>query len=369
MAKQEIKSLTGLRGIAAVTVMFYHFNLAHALTSHSATIMGHGYLMVDLFFVLSGFVISMTYGEWFANSIDRKAFLKYVFRRIARIYPLYFFMICTASILVATGWMDRWPGPAVIVSALINFSMLQTLLGVPTLNTPGWSVSAEWVASILFPFISFLFQRYGWKLILLFFVVSILVYPFIAIAPALIHEPKRSGIMDIWHYETIYPVIRAVAGFIVGMVLFNISKLDIVMKIIMAPGLSLCMLLFIIFSMTFKNADFIIIALFPIFVLSLVNEKSLVGRLMSSKLIYRLGVLSYSIYLIHNQLNYFMLIIKSHILSEGINEQGATILSCILFALITILLSEITFRYVEKPARDYLRKMQLFTPREPSAAK
>src|SRR5262245_33168713 len=89
MKKLEITALTGLRGIAATMVMFYHFNLAHLLPGYTATMMGHGYLMVDMFLILSGFIIAMTYGAKFEQSISLRNYRIFLIRRIARIYPLY----------------------------------------------------------------------------------------------------------------------------------------------------------------------------------------------------------------------------------------------------------------------------------------
>jgi peptidoglycan/LPS O-acetylase OafA/YrhL len=64
---REIKPLTGLRGVAATVVMLYHFfysDLAHA------SFFGRGYLAVDLSFVLSGFVMALSYGHLFAGRVS-----------------------------------------------------------------------------------------------------------------------------------------------------------------------------------------------------------------------------------------------------------------------------------------------------------
>src|SRR5947209_6333252 len=63
---KEIKTLTGLRGVAATVVMLYHFSYSEQMNSF---LIGRGYLAVDLFFVLSGFVMALSYGHLFAGRI------------------------------------------------------------------------------------------------------------------------------------------------------------------------------------------------------------------------------------------------------------------------------------------------------------
>ena len=67
--KREIRSLTGLRGLAAVLVVAFHysFNLLQG-QSDARNPVGPGYLAVDLFFILSGFVMAATYGDSFARA-------------------------------------------------------------------------------------------------------------------------------------------------------------------------------------------------------------------------------------------------------------------------------------------------------------
>ena len=85
----EIKSLTSLRGIAAMAVVIEHFSATaeqHAAVS-VPSLVAHGYLAVDLFFVLSGFIMAYTYlGTFEAHGI--RAFPNFLGKRVARIVPL-----------------------------------------------------------------------------------------------------------------------------------------------------------------------------------------------------------------------------------------------------------------------------------------
>ena len=85
----EIKSLTSLRGIAAMAVVMQHFS-ATAQTHAAVTIpslVPHGYMAVDLFFVLSGFIMTYTYGADFETH-GMRAFAGFMGKRVARIVPL-----------------------------------------------------------------------------------------------------------------------------------------------------------------------------------------------------------------------------------------------------------------------------------------
>ena len=87
MAAGEIRSLTGLRGVTAMLVAAYHFYPVQSpLLSRTV---GRFYLWVDLFFVLSGFVMALNYGRMFRDGFSGEAFGEFLLRRLARVYPLY----------------------------------------------------------------------------------------------------------------------------------------------------------------------------------------------------------------------------------------------------------------------------------------
>jgi peptidoglycan/LPS O-acetylase OafA/YrhL len=85
----EIRSLTGIRGVAASAVVLYHFDLGQPDSGPLQHVLHHGYLAVDLFFVLSGFVMALTYGRAFVLQPNIEGFGRFLENRLARIYPLY----------------------------------------------------------------------------------------------------------------------------------------------------------------------------------------------------------------------------------------------------------------------------------------
>ena len=82
--KPRYEILDGLRGVAAVMVVAFHILETHA-TSHLDQIINHGYLAVDFFFVLSGFVIGYAYDDRWAKGMSFGTFFK---RRLIRLQPM-----------------------------------------------------------------------------------------------------------------------------------------------------------------------------------------------------------------------------------------------------------------------------------------
>ena len=86
--RAEIRALTGLRGVAALLVALYHINPNWIAPTATGRFVGKGYLWVDLFFVLSGFLLAMNYARLFAGGWSLRAWLDFLLHRVARIYPL-----------------------------------------------------------------------------------------------------------------------------------------------------------------------------------------------------------------------------------------------------------------------------------------
>ncbi len=364
--KKEINSLTGLRGIASTAVMFYHFNASHLMSGYSANMMGHGYLMVDLFLILSGFILALTYGKRFSDTIQWYDCKVFFVRRIARIYPIYFLMTITAGLLIATRWMDHWPGPPIWMSGLINFTMLQSVLHVPSLDTPAWSVSAEWIANLFFPVLAFICLRRNVLIALLLAVFSFITLYVLIQLPVLMHEPKRAGLLDIWNYETIFPAIRCFVDFIIGIVIFRIWQYEFVQKLFSLVWVAPLFLLLTLFFMTIKNADFVIMTLFAFFILSLISQNNPVSFVIGSKPIHRLGEISFSVYLIHNQMNYFMLALARYLESKGMSFTMSNAFSIVIFVILVVFLADLFYRFIEKPARNAINNFVVVKQTVPS---
>ena len=97
-----LTTLTPLRGIAALLVVVFHSNLdlvpfAPALPGH---LVENGWLWVDFFFALSGFIIAYVYGSSFRGAVSGSDYKKYIGARFARVYPLHLFTLVWAALAV-----------------------------------------------------------------------------------------------------------------------------------------------------------------------------------------------------------------------------------------------------------------------------
>lgn len=150
----QLVTLTGLRGIAALAVLFYHIRggMADYLPAWIITLLGQGYLAVDLFFLLSGFVLWWSFGSAFRDQ-GGKAILPFLVRRIARIFPLHFAIMLamvtfvTTMLLIGHGDPEQFP----LAELPAHFLLVQNwgFTREFAWNDPAWSISVEWAAYLL----------------------------------------------------------------------------------------------------------------------------------------------------------------------------------------------------------------------------
>lgn len=153
--------LDGLRGVAAVFVIWYHFFEGFA-TSPVDQMMNHGYLAVDFFFILSGFVIGYAYdGRWEKGMTARN----FMLRRVIRLHPMVVLSVVFGAIAYLIQGSVRWDGTPMPLSGLL-LALLLGLFLIPVLpgagadvrgnnemfplNGPSWSLFFEYIGSILY---------------------------------------------------------------------------------------------------------------------------------------------------------------------------------------------------------------------------
>lgn len=162
--KHFFGGLESLRGIAALIVVIHHTRYAMRLAPNHIFCL-KGYLMVDLFFVLSGFVIYHNYSQKI-NSI--KNILRFMALRFGRLYPLHlFFLLLFLGIEIVKYINESRFGisssPAFgrnnISSFLANFLLIQPFFQLTnkTFNIPSWSIGTEYYTYLLFAILALLF--------------------------------------------------------------------------------------------------------------------------------------------------------------------------------------------------------------------
>lgn len=169
----EIKALTGLRIFAAVWVVLFHFRpllygAAPDLTAALAPVLDRGAQGVDLFFILSGFVLTWTYIDKMGKTWSTRESLRFLWLRLARVWPVYLVTMHLAALwVVFTLYVGRFPtedlAPYNAISYLRQIFLVQLwfepFFDGTSWDGPAWSISAEWLAYLMFaPLILVLFR-------------------------------------------------------------------------------------------------------------------------------------------------------------------------------------------------------------------
>lgn len=154
-APRHLDALTGIRGIAAWGVVLYHIRLSLSglLPPPVLAVLAKGYLAVDLFFMLSGFVIWYNYAARIAHG-GAGAVRLFLWRRFARVWPLHGAILAgflgLALVMIATG-RDASGYP--LSELPLHLLLIQNwgLTGELSWNHPAWSISTEFAAYLAFP--------------------------------------------------------------------------------------------------------------------------------------------------------------------------------------------------------------------------
>ncbi len=353
--KKEIKSLTGLRGVAALYVAIYHWfrsneDKIELLKFHFPVFIKHGYMSVDMFFILSGFVITLSSRKLFESGINTQNYLLFMKRRFTRVYPIYLIITLIAFVLLLRLHDVR--------SLLWNLALIQVFTQAQYVLDPSWSLSAEWFAYLLFPFIFYLAYLYeGVLWIIVCFILSFFTLLFISsnfnIFLNSIQLLKDTyGPLD--KYRGLASVLRCFSEYLIGISLFKVysfykEKYSILYHIATIPCVFLLLVLLFV-----PNSDTFLVLLFAVLIISLSTDEGFIAKILSSKYIYILGEISYSLYLIHpiiisSQATLYIKLNKFHFLYS-------TEISYLIFGISLIYFSYLTHKLIEVPSRTYVKK-------------
>ncbi|MDR2980832.1 MAG: acyltransferase [Puniceicoccales bacterium] len=156
--KPHYSILDGLRGVAAITVVCFHLFEAFA-TSHLDQGINHGYLAVDFFFILSGFVVGYAYDDRWGKMTT----MDFIKRRIIRLHPMVVMGAVIGAAMFYTQGCSFWDvskisAMALFVATLINMLLIPATPGTEVrgvgemfpLNGPSWSLFFEYIGNILY---------------------------------------------------------------------------------------------------------------------------------------------------------------------------------------------------------------------------
>ncbi len=380
MEKHYIKNLTPIRGVAALLVVFYHANLIlHGALAGTfvAPIFSRLYLMVDLFFMISGFVMSHAYGSWFDKDVSVKKFLQFSIARFARIYPLYLFTLFFLVSVVVIYHYKIGETPQVFKETFnfnsipVNIFLLQNINTSSLLawNPPSWSISVEWWVYIIFPFMVFFYNRIKFKylnLLLLIFsgmgylILSVIIYNLNRDIVAGIW-PKNYGSIDVTdpsNYQS--GLLRCIFGFLIGMVAYQYFKLNSLKRFLSKDYAMLAFTVLLLCSLKFSVPDYITIWGFPCIILCAAYSNN--NKILNATFLKKMGDWSYSLYLIHMPIFYtfilFVLLVPEN--KYILPYNGEPLLAWIVgytFISLNIFIAYLTYNYIELPARQVIKKM------------
>ena len=166
-SKPHYALLDGLRGVAALAVVWYHIFEGYQFAGQKPFIetINHGYLAVDFFFILSGFVIGYAYDDRWGRSLTLKGFLR---RRLIRLHPMVIMGGAIGAASFALTGFERWDGThatlgLALLAMLCSWFMLPAVPGIARevrgngemfpLNGPFWSLFYEYIGNVVYALI------------------------------------------------------------------------------------------------------------------------------------------------------------------------------------------------------------------------
>lgn len=363
-SKPHYEILDGLRGVAALLVVLFHVFEIHSHGDHSKQIINHGYLAVDFFFLLSGFVLGYAYDDrW--GKMTLKDFFK---RRIIRLQPMIIIGSIIGALLFyfqdspALGWggINEVPVWKMLLVMLIGFTLIPVGKGLDIrgwnemhpLNGPAWSLFFEYIANIVYALV----LRRVSKIVLAILVV--------VAAGFTIHYALTNPNGDIiggWSIDDSTQLkigfIRLAFPFLAGLLLARIGKLRYTKNAFLSAALLLVVLLSV---PRLGDADslwlnglyecFCLIIMFPFIIWLGAGGK--VQGYRASKVCKFLGDISYPIYITHFPIAYVYMawVTNNNLTLEQSWHYG------LLVVIAAVATAYLAMRFYDLPIREWLRK-------------
>tara|TARA_B100001063_G_scaffold243362_1_gene273795 strand:+ start:5304 stop:6353 length:1050 start_codon:yes stop_codon:yes gene_type:complete len=348
-----ILPLETFRGIFALIIVFHHLKIDTFIQNSRLII--NGELVVDFFFVLSGFVISLNY---FNKINSKKDLINFQKKRFLRLYPLHIltlllFVLIELIKIIVNNYTNLqstympFGGFNNVYSLVANVFLLHGWYGW-SFNLPSWSISTEFYTYLIFGIIILFFNK---KLILIKLLILFSLSIFLA---------NNLGLKILDNF--IYPT-RCIYSFFLGVLTYIVfkktEKISSSLYSLIAIILSLALIYYSdLFYMNFK---FIIVPLFfsiTIFFCSNLQINSLLYKILSNKFTVYLGSISYGIYMIHfgfvwffRQFSRFILDIKTDERDFLLFNQYVGEFMTVTFVIIVIFFSHLSLKYFENRFR------------------
>ncbi|MBL7814160.1 MAG: acyltransferase [Saprospiraceae bacterium] len=378
-----LSNLTPLRGIAALLTVIFHIDLmlGHGgnmlIKYKDSLVLSKMYLMVDFFFILSGFIMLHVYGKGFAEKVTKSEFKRFTIARFARVYPLHLATLVYTVLLFAVSNSVGLSAEPIIQTENHGFSLFTNLFLLHSMNLhqwfswnhASWSISTEWWMYMVFPFLVLPFSKLGYwgKAIvaLLCFVgylsITVFIVPILTVPDSLafLRSAPAQPVINVAYQ---FGFLRCLFGFVLGMMMYKGYQKEWG-KSILANGYTiLALTLGFMICMHFAVPDVFTVIFFPLILLSAAYGSKGMNVFLGSKPLQKLGDWSFSIYLTHQPL---MFTISSIIAYQSLGQPKTAgpppqptmlmgWLICLAFIALTLVVSSFTYRFLEVPARRWL---------------
>ena len=368
--KAHYDLLDGLRGVAALMVIWYHVFEGFAFASNSAIeTLNHGYLAVDFFFILSGFVIGYAYDDRWGKSLTMKDFFK---RRLIRLHPMVIMGAVLGAITFCIQGSVQWDGTHVAIS-MIMLSLLCTIFFIPAmpgvgyevrgngemfpLNGSCWSLFFEYIGNILY---ALFIRRLSNKALTVFVVLL-----GVALAAFAVFNVSTYGNIGVgWTLDGVNFLggsLRMLFPFSLGMLMSRNFK---AMKV--KGAFWICAIALIaLFSVPYLEGleplcmngvyeAFCVIVAFPIILW--IGASGTTTDKQSTKICKFLGDISYPVYVIHYPLMYLF---YAWLIENQLYTLGETWHVALCVFILSIILAYLCLKLYDEPIRKYLAKRLL----------
>jgi peptidoglycan/LPS O-acetylase OafA/YrhL len=345
-SRPRYRALDGYRFIAASLVVLYHYNGDFGLGLERATpIVKSLSVMVDFFFVLSGFVIACTYAEAMTNFRDYGDFLR---RRLARVLPLHLAVLFVFVGLALAFKFKFLPAnnPELLDLKALPASVLLLhawgIVGHLSFNAPSWSISAEWLAYLVFPLLLVLSRRF-----------SLAANLAIVIGSVAVMTLWRSAIgLREWTEATYdFGALRALPPFFLGIVFAGLLQSS--PRLFRASWLTVHLLfVFAVVALHFELPREVTIALLALVVpFAAAAERNNKPSWMMTEFMARLGDTSYSVYMIHILISVPVLFALRKFSAIG---KPVAVIAALATYLAVVVVADLVYGRFEVPLRRWL---------------
>lgn len=373
--------LTPLRGFAALFVVLYHARLVlfpqwKSPIKDYTYFLERGYIWVDLFFILSGFVMIHVYRNTFKDGVTLTNWRQFMWLRFSRIYPLFLITLLTLiawesfkaseGILFYAGPLaESWglagqapfEGPYnrgdAILSNLLMLQSMETSGGL-SWNISSWSLSIEWLVYLCFPAMAASLLKPFGRSYVIPVLALFMVYALVA----------QSNSLD--HTKSAEALIRGASGFMLGAwMCSNINK----------SWMARCqggfwvwaMIAGVVFSMHFRSSQLSLMSTYVFMTLLVgisavqMQPKQMFIRILDNRFTQFLGDISYSVYLWHAVLLLAGTELIHYIAPEKLawwyeqTSWTAGLIGITAFLAITVVVSTLSYHGIERPAQRLLR--------------